>query len=235
MQKILILAFLASIAQAGAQTQVNIKNALEVSFETDRGKKYQVFGAATPGGTWNQIGDPVKGDGKDAVFFFRVTPGKQAFFKVEDDVDVDVGVDVKVLAAALHREWSGKDFSGANLTGVSIRQKETLYQEEESFWDSGLRWRSIVTDSNFRGAKLDDTEMVWVDKFVNCNFRDTSFIASSIWRSFGITEFIGCDFTGAQLSFFEEYRIIQWWDTLELKPYVKFVNCVMPDGSFSGE
>jgi hypothetical protein len=218
---------MAFLCGAIVQAQVSVKQAVEVSFETEKGSEYQLFGAVEAGGDWARIGGAVSGDGERAIFFFRAVPGESGFFKVEEKGANENSKD-SIFDAAIHRSWSGKDFSMKDLSGIEIKQTE-VRKADPGPWE----WPSerVVEGSTFDGSDLSNVtlhlERVETSSFVGAKMLNMILLA-------GVEEFtfLGCNFTGAELTFQLLGRSASWNDPAILGK-VAFVDCVMPDGENS--
>jgi hypothetical protein len=125
------------------------------------------------------------------------------------------GYDISVLWAAVHQDWSNKNFDGKDLSGIEIEQKG----------------EGIIENSSFRNANLQDTS-IDTDGIINCNFSGANILTEF---SFGPSIIRNCNFKGAifKISSFSSDAPVDWRDIDSIEEFVRpiFINCTMPDGS----
>ena len=135
-------------------------------------------------------GDPgLKGDKGD-----KGDPGSPGSVTAND-------IDLVVLDAAARAEWSGRNFDGRNLSGLTI--------SSSNFEFNGS---TAIRDASFRNAKMLGV-VLYAEEFRNCDFNN----ASLSFEPDG-NNFIECDFRNAQIS------------VLCCPDFVEFTNCIMPNG-----
>ena len=117
------------------------------------------------------------------------------------------GIDLVVLDAAARAEWSGRNFDGRNLSGLTI--------SSSNFEFNGT---TAIRDASFRNAKMLGV-VLYAEEFRNCDFNN----ASLSFEADG-NNFIECDFRNAQITL------------LCCPELVQFTNCIMPNGQkYTGE
>ncbi len=124
------------------------------------------------------------------------------------------GYDLAVFSAAIHSDWSNKNFDGKDLSGIRIRNHFYEDIKNSSFKNADLRAVAIAADS-----------------VINCDFSgaDISIPPDDLI-------FRNCNFRGAKLKIydFDEEEVIDWkeinWDKIRAMNTF-FINCTMPDGS----
>ena len=102
---ILVVCWVLSIALLGAPADValDIGRSVSVSFQTEIGTNYQIYGAAeADSDLWHEIGAPVEGDG--SVFFFHqlVEERHSSFYRVEEIVVEPESLDPGAAPVDLH-------------------------------------------------------------------------------------------------------------------------------------
>jgi hypothetical protein len=66
----------------GDVNTVHIYTAAEIVFDTEVGKTYQIQGISSLGGGWQNIGDPIVGDGNSRSYVTPTRTGAQQFYRV---------------------------------------------------------------------------------------------------------------------------------------------------------
>ena len=117
------------------------------------------------------------------------------------------GYDISVLWAAVHQDWSNKNFEGKDLHGIEIW---TEMEKEERDWGWG---GSIIRNTNFKRANLSWSTITEL-RIINCDFRNATLDNADI----EMTLFEDCNFKGASMKNLREDE-------------ARFVNCIMPDGT----
>jgi uncharacterized protein YjbI with pentapeptide repeats len=124
------------------------------------------------------------------------------------------GYDISMLFAMARGDWSNQNFDGKDLSGSVIRQL--------------LGKKEVVHDSSFVGANLTRATF-YAEVYSNCDFRDA--IIEEVDSDADFPVLINCNLQGASITFFDDLSgQIFSWENLDPNT-VKFINCIMPDGS----
>ncbi|MBC8244318.1 MAG: hypothetical protein H8E20_07985 [Verrucomicrobia bacterium] len=136
------------------------------------------------------------------------------------------GYDLAVFSAAIHSDWSNKNFDGKDLSGIVLEQRGHII-ENSSFRNANLQYISGSTRQNsgnyFEGL------------FRNCDFSGANIIVEVVTTM----TIRNCNFRGAQLKFTyfssgpDHGKIVDWKNMDSLNKWERpvFINCTMPDGS----
>jgi hypothetical protein len=125
------------------------------------------------------------------------------------------GYDLSVFSAAIHSDWSNKNFDGKDLSGIQNME--------------GTPPSSEIRNSTFRNSIIKNVYME--DNWINCDFSG----ADILIEVDDPLRFINCNFNGAKLNFNREwepegaYKTVNWRDFEDFM--ISFINCTMPDGS----
>jgi hypothetical protein len=125
------------------------------------------------------------------------------------------GYDLAVFSAAIHQNWSNKNFDSKDLSGIEIEPIG-----------------GIIENSSFKKSNLKYIEL-YSFEIRNCNFSGADILLEPDDEVY----FYDCNFRGANLNFLEyifedgrdAYKIVNWKEFDD--PMLKFINCTMPDGT----
>lgn len=214
------LAVVAVLIATAFADEINlvVRKSIQVEFQTQPGKNYQLFSAPNVEATYQPLGEPLAGTGGRVTLFYNTEVDQKVFFKVGEATAGPV--------PSLH-QLSRLDLNGADLTGRVLTS--------ESFVRADLR-DAILRNADLRGVNFDRANLRWTDftgadlrgaslrgvyllknNFANAdlrgvdfffagfvegpfNFKEANFEGSDLTHNFLMrSDFTGANFSGARL------------------------------------